>query len=50
MRGTEDLGGGLSALFSLQNGFNVNTGKMNSRLLLGARHILNASARLVRAG
>lgn len=26
MRGTEDLGGGLKALFVLENGFNVNTG------------------------
>ncbi|MFL9869838.1 porin [Paraburkholderia fungorum] len=37
MRGTEDLGGGLSALFNLQNGFNVNTGKMSSGLLFGRK-------------
>ncbi len=27
-KGTEDLGGGLSALFTLENGFNVDTGSM----------------------
>lgn len=37
LRGTEDLGGGLSALFNLQNGFNVNNGKMNSGLLFGRK-------------
>ncbi len=29
-KGTEDLGGGLSALFVLENGFNVNDGSMSS--------------------
>jgi predicted porin len=29
LRGTEDLGGGLKALFVLENGFNVFTGKLN---------------------
>jgi predicted porin len=29
MRGVEDLGGGLSAVFRLENGFNVNTGKLS---------------------
>jgi len=28
IRGTEDLGGGLSAIFRLESGFNTNTGKM----------------------
>lgn len=28
LRGSEDLGGGLSALFTLENGFNVDDGKM----------------------
>jgi len=28
LRGTEDLGGGLKALFVLENGFDVNTGKL----------------------
>ena len=28
MRGTEDLGGGLKAIFVLENGFDVNTGKL----------------------
>jgi predicted porin len=37
VRGTEDLGGGLSALFNLQNGFNLNNGKMNSGLLFGRK-------------
>jgi predicted porin len=37
LRGSEDLGGGLSALFNLQNGFNINTGKMNSGLLFGRK-------------
>ncbi|WP_414446988.1 porin [Burkholderia sp. 22PA0099] len=29
LRGVEDLGGGLSAVFRLENGFNVNTGGIN---------------------
>jgi predicted porin len=29
LRGTEDLGGGLSAVFRLENGFNLNTGGIN---------------------
>jgi predicted porin len=29
LRGKEDLGGGLKAIFQLENGFDVNTGKMN---------------------
>ncbi|MFM0228132.1 porin [Paraburkholderia dipogonis] len=29
MRGTEDLGGGLSAIFDLENGFNIATGALN---------------------
>ncbi|MFC0401852.1 porin [Paraburkholderia rhizosphaerae] len=37
VRGTEDLGDGLSALFNLQNGFNVNNGNMNSGLLFGRK-------------
>jgi predicted porin len=28
LRGTEDLGGGLSAVFTLENGFDLNTGKL----------------------
>lgn len=28
LKGTEDLGGGLSALFQLENGFNLNNGKL----------------------
>jgi predicted porin len=37
VRGTEDLGGGLNALFNLQNGFNLNNGKLNSGLLFGRK-------------
>lgn len=29
LKGTEDLGGGLKAIFQLENGFDVNTGKLN---------------------
>ncbi|KAG0164460.1 hypothetical protein DFQ30_009929 [Apophysomyces sp. BC1015] len=29
LRGTEDLGGGLKAIFTLENGFDVNTGKFD---------------------
>jgi predicted porin len=29
MKGSEDLGGGLKAIFQLENGFDVNTGKLN---------------------
>lgn len=29
MRGTEDLGGGLKAIFVLENGFDLNTGRLN---------------------
>jgi predicted porin len=29
LRGTEDLGGGLSAVFRLENGFNLNSGALN---------------------
>src|SRR5258706_14165709 len=28
MRGKEDLGGGLQAIFNLQNGFDINSGKL----------------------
>ena len=30
LKGTEDLGGGLKAIFQLENGFNVNNGKMGT--------------------
>src|ERR1700758_387549 len=29
LKGTEDLGGGLKAIFQLENGFDPNTGKLN---------------------
>ncbi|SAL66575.1 outer membrane protein (porin) [Caballeronia udeis] len=34
-RGVEDLGGGLSTIFQLENGFNVNTGAMGSGAIFG---------------
>lgn len=34
-KGTEDLGGGLSAIFSLENGFSADTGAMAGGLLFG---------------
>jgi predicted porin len=37
MRGTEDLGGGLSAIFVLENGFDVNTGKLGQGGLMFGR-------------
>ncbi|RZF24210.1 porin [Paraburkholderia sp. UYCP14C] len=37
LKGMEDLGGGLNAIFNLQSGFDVNTGKMNGGLLFGRR-------------
>jgi predicted porin len=43
VRGTEDLGGGLNALFNLQNGFNVNNGKLNSGLLFGRKAYVGLS-------
>lgn len=35
LRGTEDLGGGLSANFIIENGFNADTGAMTGGLLFG---------------
>ena len=37
LRGTEDLGGGLSAIFVLENGFDVNNGKLGQGGLLFGR-------------
>lgn len=34
-RGTEDLGGGLSGIFTLENGFNVDTGEQGQSRLFG---------------
>jgi GBP family porin len=31
LRGSEDLGGGLKAIFTLENGFNINTGTLNQQ-------------------
>ncbi|MEX3845458.1 porin [Paraburkholderia sp. BR10882] len=37
LRGTEDLGGGLSAVFTLESGFNVNNGKLGQGGLMFGR-------------
>ncbi|WP_175955513.1 porin [Burkholderia sp. BCC0405] len=37
MRGTEDLGGGLKAIFTLENGFDVNSGKLGQGSLMFGR-------------
>src|SRR5437868_3826129 len=38
LRGTEDLGGGLKALFVLENGFNANNGALGQDGKLFGRH------------
>ncbi|KVG66630.1 porin [Burkholderia pseudomultivorans] len=37
LRGTEDLGGGLKAIFTLENGFDVNSGKLGQGSLMFGR-------------
>ncbi|MDS0858603.1 porin [Burkholderia pseudomultivorans] len=37
LRGTEDLGGGLKAIFTLENGFDVNNGKLGQGSLMFGR-------------
>ncbi|MGF6546714.1 putative porin [Paraburkholderia youngii] len=37
LKGSEDLGGGLSAIFTLENGFNVNSGKLGQGGLMFGR-------------
>ncbi|MBB5415811.1 porin [Paraburkholderia atlantica] len=37
LKGTEDLGGGLSAIFTIENGFDVNTGKLGQGGLMFGR-------------
>lgn len=44
IRGTEDLGGGLKAVFNLQDGFNVNTGAMSGGLLFGRKAYLGIAS------
>jgi len=39
LRGAEDLGGGVKAIFTLENGFNVNKGRLGQR-----RHLRNGHA------
>jgi predicted porin len=54
LKGTEALGGGISAIFQLENGFNANTGKMNQGGRLFGRQsyvgLKNATAGTVTAG
>jgi len=46
LRGDEDLGGGLQAVFRLENGFDLNTGKMSQGgLLFGRQAYLGLSSR-----
>src|ERR1700739_2517468 len=46
LRGTEDLGGGLSAIFVLENGFDVNTGKLGQGgLMFGRQAYVGLSSR-----
>jgi predicted porin len=33
LKGTEDLGGGLAAVFDLENGFNIDNGKFSNGAL-----------------
>src|ERR1700760_315613 len=37
LKGTEDLGGGLKAIFQLENGFDINTGKLGQGGLMFGR-------------
>ncbi|MCG5078561.1 porin [Paraburkholderia tagetis] len=46
LKGTEDLGGGLSAIFTLENGFDINTGKFGQGgLLFGRQAFVGLSSR-----
>ena len=51
LKGTEDLGGGLKAIFQLENGFDVNNGKLGQGgLLFGRQAYVGLTSRLVRYG
>jgi predicted porin len=43
LKGTEDLGGGMSAVFNLQSGFNVNTGALSGGLMFGRKAYVGLS-------
>jgi predicted porin len=43
IKGTEDLGGGLKAVFNLQSGFNVNSGALSEGLLFGRKAYVGLS-------
>ncbi|MBR8386865.1 porin [Burkholderia cenocepacia] len=46
LRGTEDLGGGLKAIFTLENGFDVNSGKLGQGgLMFGRQAYVGLSSR-----
>ncbi len=42
-KGTEDLGGGLSAIFALENGFDISTGAMGQGALFGRQAFVGLS-------
>lgn len=44
LRGTEDLGGGLAALFQLENGFNLGTGQQNGNREFGRKAIVGLAS------
>ena len=47
VRGTEDLGGGLKAIFDLENGFDINSGKLGQGgLMFGRQAFVGLSSRL----
>jgi general bacterial porin, GBP family len=43
LRGAEDLGGGLKAIFTLENGFNVNNGTLGQSLAVRPSSVCRAS-------
>lgn len=46
LRGTEDLGGGLAAIFTIENGFDLNTGKLGQGgLMFGRQAYVGLSSR-----
>ncbi|BAO88270.1 porin [Caballeronia cordobensis] len=42
LRGSEDLGGGLAAIFKLESGFNVNNGRLASRAASSDGRLMSA--------
>ena len=44
-QGTEDLGGGLKAIFKIENGFNIGTGGIGGQVPIGStRSLFNRQA------